>query len=62
MPVIEVDKQIDQLLNNQNKDLLDVEDEDEDWNPPIPQYEFPERVRIVEAFCQRPKRWTMTWH
>jgi len=29
MPVIEVDKQIDQLLNNQNKDLSDVEDEDE---------------------------------
>jgi hypothetical protein len=50
MPVIEVDKQIDQLLNNQNKDLSDMEDEDEDWNPPIPQYEFPERVRIVEAF------------
>ena len=50
MPKNEVDKQIDQLLNKQNKDLSDAEDEDEDWNPPIPQYEFPERARIVEAF------------
>jgi hypothetical protein len=48
MSVIEVDKQIHQFLNNQDKDLSDAEDED--WNPPIPQYEFPERARIVEAF------------
>jgi hypothetical protein len=50
MPKIEVDKQIDQFLNQQNKDLSDAESEDEDWNPPIPQYEFSERARIVEAF------------
>jgi hypothetical protein len=30
MPKIEVNKQIDQLLNKQNKDLLDAEDDDED--------------------------------
>ena len=48
MSVIEVDKQINQFLNNQDKDLSDAEDED--WNSPIPQYEFPERARIVEAF------------
>jgi hypothetical protein len=36
MPKIEVDKQIDQLLNKQNKDLSDAEDDHEDWNPPIP--------------------------
>ena len=46
MPTIEVDKQIDQLLGNGQ---LDSED-DEDWNPPIPEYVFPERARIVDAF------------
>lgn len=30
------------------QDLSDAEDED--WNPPIPQYGDPERARIVEAF------------
>ena len=42
-PVIEVDKQINQLLNDQNKDPSDEEGEDKNRNPPIPQYGFPER-------------------
>ena len=50
MPKIEVDKQVDQLLDRQDQDLLDAEGADEGWNPAIPQYEFPERARIVEAF------------
>jgi hypothetical protein len=48
MPTIEVDKQIDQLLGNSNGQWSDGEDED--WNPPIPGYVFPERARIVDAF------------
>jgi hypothetical protein len=47
---IEVDKQVDQLLDKQDQDLSDVEGADEGWNPSIPQYGFPERARIVEAF------------
>jgi hypothetical protein len=50
MPTIEVDKQIDQLLDNPDADLSDLDDDDEDWNPPIPEYVFSERARIVEAF------------
>jgi hypothetical protein len=50
MPINEVDKQIDQLVDNPDADLSDSEDMDEDWNPPIPEYVFPERARIVEAF------------
>ena len=46
--MIEVDKQVDQLPNNQNMKLPGVEDGD--WNLPIPKYEFPERARIVEVF------------
>lgn len=48
MPTVEVDKQIDHLLGNSDGQL-DSED-DEDWNPPIPKYVFPERARIVDAF------------
>jgi hypothetical protein len=36
MPKNEVNKQIDQLLNKQNKDLSDAENKNKDWNPPIP--------------------------
>lgn len=50
MPKIGVDKQVDQLLDRQDQDLSDAEDADEGWNPAIPQYGFPERARIVEAF------------
>lgn len=50
MPTIEVDKQIDQLVDNPDADLSDSEHMDEDQNPPIPEYVFPERARIVEAF------------
>ncbi len=50
MPMMEVDKQLDQLLSNSNTDPLDSEDEDGEWNPPVPEYAFSERSRIVEAF------------
>lgn len=50
MPAIEVDKQINQLVDNLGADLSDGERMDEDQNPPIPEYVFPERARIVEAF------------
>jgi hypothetical protein len=50
MPTIEVYKQIDQLVDNPGADLSDSEHMDEDQNPPIPEYVFPERARIVEAF------------
>jgi hypothetical protein len=30
--------------------MSDAEGADEGWNPAIPQYEFPGRARIVEAF------------
>ncbi|BCR90303.1 uncharacterized protein ACHE_60189S [Aspergillus chevalieri] len=50
-PVLEVDKQIKQLLGQS-----DVEDSDDDssggenWELPIPEYIFPERARLVENF------------
>lgn len=50
MPTIEVDKQIDQLVDNPDADLSDSEHMDEDQNPSIPEYVFPERARIVEVF------------
>lgn len=50
VPKIKVDKQVDQLLDKQNQDLSNAEGADEAWNPAIPQYEFPERARIVETF------------
>jgi hypothetical protein len=46
----EVDKQIDQLLDNPDAGLSDIKDEDEDWEPLILEYVFQERVRIMEAF------------
>jgi len=50
IPTIEVDKQIDQLVDNLDADMSDSEHMDEDQNPPIPEYVFPERARIVEVF------------
>jgi hypothetical protein len=50
IPTIQVDKQIDQLVDNPDADLSDSEYMDEDQNLPIPEYVFPERARIVEAF------------
>jgi hypothetical protein len=37
-------------LESLDSDQPEVENEDEDWNPPIPEYAFMERARIVEAF------------
>ena len=50
MPTIEVNKQIDQLLGNPDGHWSDSEEDDEDWNPQIPEYVFQERARIVDAF------------
>jgi len=50
MSTIEVDKQIDQLVDNLNADLSGSGHMDEGQNPPIPEYVFPGRARIVEAF------------
>ena len=46
--LVEIDKQIDQLLG----ESLDIHSADvtEEWNPPIPEYTFVERVRIADAF------------
>ena len=49
MQTIEVDKQVDQLLDNQDAGLSDTKDEDEGWNSPILEYVFQERTHIVEA-------------
>jgi len=48
MPTAEVDKQIDQLLSN--PDGYRSDSEEEDVIPPIPEYVFEERARIVNAF------------
>ena len=34
----------------ENRDADSTEDDDEDWQPPIPDYVFPERARLVESF------------
>lgn len=49
MSTIELDKQIDQFLD-QKPDMDTSDTEDEDWNPPIPEYVVAERARIVEAY------------
>jgi hypothetical protein len=45
-PVLEIDKQIDLLLGG---DVIPDESEDP-WNPPISEYIFAERARLVDAF------------
>lgn len=50
MPTLELEKQVKPLRENPNADLSDDEDEDETGPPPIPEYGFGERRRIVEAF------------
>jgi len=51
MPGVEIDKQIDQLLGeSSNIDSADASKISEEWNPPIPEYPFVERARIVDAF------------
>ncbi|OJJ62706.1 hypothetical protein ASPSYDRAFT_65810 [Aspergillus sydowii CBS 593.65] len=50
-PVLEVDRQIKQLLGKSDVDQSDADSsEDEDWELPTPDYVFPERVRLVENF------------
>lgn len=50
-PVLEVDRQIKQLLGQSDIDHSDADSsEDENWEPPIPEYVFPERARLVENF------------
>jgi len=44
-PVLEIGKQIQQLLEG-TKNAEDA-DSGGDWNPPIPEYIFPERARLV---------------
>jgi hypothetical protein len=46
-PVLEIDRQIEQLLGD-GAVLDDMEDEE--GSLPIPEYIFPERARLVEAF------------
>ncbi|KAI9045815.1 uncharacterized protein KD926_007118 [Aspergillus affinis] len=52
-PVLEIDRQIQQLLGKsgaENCDTDSTKDGDEDWQPPIPDYVFPEKARLVESF------------
>ncbi|ODM19121.1 hypothetical protein SI65_05738 [Aspergillus cristatus] len=52
-PVLEIDRQIQQLLGKSGAENCDddsTKDGDEDWQPPIPDYIFPERARLVESF------------
>jgi hypothetical protein len=48
MPVIEINKQIDQLLG-ESPDMHSA-DVAEERNPPIPEYPFVERARIADVF------------
>jgi hypothetical protein len=50
-PVLEVDRQIKQLLGQSEAEDCEVGgSDDEDWDIPIPEYVFPERARLVENF------------
>lgn len=50
-PVLEVDRQIKQLLGQSDAESCeDLDSDDEDWDIPIPEYVFPERARLVENF------------
>jgi hypothetical protein len=48
MPCMEIDKPIDQLLEN-NADTNSAEVITEDWSLSVPQYLFVERARIADA-------------
>lgn len=49
--MLEVDRQIKQLLGQSDVDYCDADSsEDENWESPIPEYIFPERARLVENF------------
>jgi hypothetical protein len=49
-PVLEIDRQIEQLLGKGDGAVLDDMEDDEEGSLPIPEYIFPERARLVEAF------------
>jgi hypothetical protein len=49
-PVLEIDRQIEQLLGKGDGAVLDDMEDDEEISLPIPEYIFPERARLVEAF------------
>jgi hypothetical protein len=50
-PVLEVDRQIKQLLGQPDFEDCDVDSsKDEDWGLPFPEYIFPERARLNENF------------
>lgn len=50
-PVLEVDRQIKQLLGQSDAESCeDLDSDDEDCDIPIPEYVFPERARLVENF------------
>jgi hypothetical protein len=48
MPVVGIDKLIDQLLG-ESPDIHSA-DVTKEWNPPIPEYPFVEWARIADAF------------
>ncbi|KAJ5887370.1 hypothetical protein N7495_007411 [Penicillium taxi] len=50
-PVLEVDRQIKQLLGEPDNETCNADSsDDEDWELPAPNYIFPERARLVEDF------------
>lgn len=52
-PVLEVNKQIKQLLGQSDSgdsDTADASEDKEDWELPIPDYIFSERARLVKNF------------
>ena len=50
-PVLEVDRQIKQLLGESDVERFEAESSaDEDWELPTPTYAFSERARLVENF------------
>jgi hypothetical protein len=62
MPTMEIEKQLKRMvrkksdaedgnMDQENSDSEDDDDEDDkEWSPPIPNYRFPERSRLAEAF------------
>ncbi|KAE8390416.1 hypothetical protein BDV23DRAFT_183518 [Aspergillus alliaceus] len=49
-PILEVSRQIKQLLGKHEPDIAANSSNDEDWELPTPKYLFPKRARLVENF------------
>ena len=50
-PILEVDRQIKQLLGEPDVETCGADSsDDDDWELPTPKYIFPERARLVENF------------